>query len=546
MGVSSLSRKRDRSAQSHGPPALFRLRGRGQLLAIFEAPALLTRLDIARGGLLVPELVNWETYWAPLNQLGNREVSDALGALHAAWHEYILCRFDRSLQREYCFRYFSLLELLLSTRDGFRGPALWNEAIRRAMGFECFELRAARPHARVVAAGTTTLRNPCYLLAKLKWPDVPDDTRFLPIIAVGSDDRVGLLFSHYRQYWPSVTSPISILVYLPIPTRDRSVSLTLVDTLAKTLGSGRDPYARERAERLWKRILHPIIQASHPDPSGLMDLEIVDVGAGSGGLTSALSRKFVAWCRAAGSSPRLRLWFVDLCLANPARFFRAASLRSSIDSLTFLGDDYRTWLSRPEPLPRAAGLRIALVSKVFDVLSQVSICSLATSAIPSQIADAASLKERRHSPAHCLAADGPGPEALMASYSRIALEEGRAFAQASLSDFYRSLRLAATTETGNEAPADAVHLPLRAFDPECLLASDGASVLSRLLEHCDYLIVEDADLRPGDLVDHLNRFSLHGLAAHDLTKAQGLTGNHAYILWPRSGYEPRLGGERLW
>jgi hypothetical protein len=31
-----------------------------------------------------------------------------------------------------------------------------------------------------------------------------------------------------------------------------------------------------------------------------------------------------------------------------------------------------------------------------------------------------------------------------------------------------------------------------------------------------------------------------------MTKAMGLTGNYAYVLWLRGGEEPELGGERLW
>jgi hypothetical protein len=71
-------------------------------------------------------------------------------------------------------------------------------------------------------------------------------------------------------------------------------------------------------------------------------------------------------------------------------------------------------------------------------------------------------------------------------------------------------------------------------------------VFSRLLEQCDYVLVEDADLRPEDLARHLTDFSLQTLAALDMTKAMRLTGNYAYVLWPREGSAPNLEGERLW
>lgn len=72
------------------------------------------------------------------------------------------------------------------------------------------------------------------------------------------------------------------------------------------------------------------------------------------------------------------------------------------------------------------------------------------------------------------------------------------------------------------------------------------SVIGRLLEQCDYLIVEDADLRPRDLIDHLRAFALWGIAVQDMTRAMELKANYAYVIWPRGRREPRLEGERIW
>ena len=149
-------------------------------------------------------------------------------------------------------------------------------------------------------------------------------------------------------------------------------------------------------------------------------------------------------------------------------------------------------------------------------------------------------------PHRCLAPDGPGPEALLVSASRFPVEEGHTFAQPSLSEFYRALRLASAPGPEGEPNDDLVWLPARAFDPSSLVASDGESVLGRLVEQCDYLIVEDADLRPQDLVRHQTDFSLRTLAAIDMTRAMRLTGNYAYVLWPRGQRAPHLEGELLW
>jgi len=535
----------ERGKGFNGHRCLLRLRGRGRLLALLEAPILVTSLDIAPDGRFVPETRDWPTFWAPVHQLANRQIDRALDALHAAWQDYIRSCFDWTLQREYCFRYFSLLDLVLATRSEGQDSCSWKHALRAVVGFECFGLRAPALDTQVLAAGTTTLRNPCYLLAKLKWPDALDNTQYLPLIAVADNGSEGL-FYHYRQYKLSKDSPVSLLLYLAASAAHRSASFSLVDSMAGGMSSGRDPRTGQRARRLWERVLKPIIQGVHSKLSGSICFEFVDVGAGSGALTAALCRKLLVWGAAAGFLPRFRLWFVDLCLADPARFFRTADLRSRIDSLMFLGDDYRGWLARPRPLPISSGLRVALVSKLFNNLSRFSVCHFRTDVLPSLVVGSMFLQEREPLPTYCLAPDGPGPEALMVSNSRVVLPEGRTFAQASLSQFYRALQLASKASDGKRVPEDGLCLPLRTLDPECLVAADGASVLARLLEHCDYLIVEDADLRPNDLIEHLREFSLYTLAACDMTKTLGLSGNHAYVLWCRGGNEPPLRGERLW
>jgi hypothetical protein len=123
---------------------------------------------------------------------------------------------------------------------------------------------------------------------------------------------------------------------------------------------------------------------------------------------------------------------------------------------------------------------------------------------------------------------------------------GHAFPLASLSGFFQSLRFISQSGSNDGAEEEGLLLPVRSLDPESLVAADGASVIGRLLEQCDYLIVEDADLRPRDLIDHLRAFSLRGIAVQDMTRAMELKANYAYVLWPRGRRVPRLEGERIW
>ncbi len=73
-------------------------------------------------------------------------------------------------------------------------------------------------------------------------------------------------------------------------------------------------------------------------------------------------------------------------------------------------------------------------------------------------------------------------------------------------------------------------------------------MISCLVENCDYVIIEDADLKPQDLVEHVKTFSAHLITIQEMTKALGLTGNYAYIIWLKNKpkEEPNFGGERIW
>jgi hypothetical protein len=522
---------------------LVRVHGRGQILSILGKETILTGIKVFDAGRPVVEAEDWSSYWQPLHKLGHKKMEENLDALHSAWCAYIRSGFNFLLRQEFCFRYFSLLDALLSIYKESDATRSWLHALHTALGFECFRIASATADGEVLGAGTCILRNPCYLLAKLKMPDVLDDPQFLPIITVVGTEKTEL-FYHYRQYTLSLDSPISLMFYLAVSEEKRSASFKLINSLAGGVSYGIDPRTRERAQRLSRGIICHIMQSRELAGSATTSLEFVDVGAGSGGLTSAICRQI----HDAGFKLKFRLWFADLEPADPARFFGDRKLRGVVDSLLFLGDDYRSWLDREQPLPAANGLRIALVSRLFNNLSRFSIHRLNGSDLNSLSEKMAiSPDSDAYLPHHCLAPGGKGAEALVISNTRLVLPNGRTFAQASLSQFYDGLFLISMPQDASTADNSGIFLPVRSFNPECLVTSGGGSVLSCLVDNCDYVIIEDADLRPQDLVEHMETYSLHSINIQDMTKALGLTGNYAYVLWSNSKpkKEPDF-GEPVW
>ncbi|MHB8105615.1 MAG: hypothetical protein ACYDG5_08805, partial [Dehalococcoidales bacterium] len=459
------------------------------------------------------------------------------------WCYYIRSGFNSTLRKEFCFRYFVLLDVIISNFLKTNADHSWVDALQTTLGFECFGITNSS-NDEVLGAGTCTLRNPCYLLAKLKMPKAPDDPQFLPIVTVAGTKKQEL-FYHYRQYTLSKDSPASLMLYPAVSEEKRSTSFRLINSLAGGVSYGIDPRTRERAKRLYQKIIRPALETDQLSDTESLWLEIVDVGAGSGGLTSAICRQF----NDAGFKLKFRLWFVDLETANPARFFCDRKSRSVVDSLQYLGDDYRSWLSEEKPLPAAVGLRIALISRLFNNLSLFSIQHFKGKELNSLTGKMAIFPDSNdHLPHHCLAPGDKGVDALVISNTRLVLVDGRTFAQASLSDFYRGLYLVLRREGSVDASEEGLFLPVRSFSLDCLNASGGGSVISCLAGICDYVVIEDADLRRQDLVEHMKNYSLNSVTIQDMTKALSLTGNHAYIIYPKSEYkkELNLGGERLW
>ena len=151
-----------------------------------------------------------------------------------------------------------------------------------------------------------------------------------------------------------------------------------------------------------------------------------------------------------------------------------------------------------------------------------------------------------HRPERCLKGGGRGPSGLIVSNSRLAMNDGHAFVQPSLTAYYQALLKARGHRAPDVPPSDAVWLPKRRFEDECLVAADGSSVLGQLAKQCSYVIVEDQDVQREDLVRHLRALGLYDIAAIDMTKAMGLISNYSYLLWPAREPAPPIDGERFW
>src|SRR3989304_9057390 len=239
------------------PPRVAR---RPPLRSGFRAPVLITRFDRSPRREFVPVPQDWTDAGRAVYRRRNPSLDNALRQLNAAWRNYVASGFEARLRRQYCFRYFSLLDLMLSTARASAPLGSWYRALQTVVGFEGFGIADGPVGGGGVAAGTPTTRTPCYLLARLRWPDVPDDTRFLPVLS--TSEAAGALFGHYRQYWTTGEEQTGILVHLSNSTAQRPRTVKVTNELANALGSAGDPYVHPRAERLWNQVIEPLVQTA--------------------------------------------------------------------------------------------------------------------------------------------------------------------------------------------------------------------------------------------------------------------------------------------
>ncbi len=520
---------------------------RGRLLRVFERGEVPIRITVA-GGLLAAHSVPWGEFWRPVLDLESPEIRKSVGALHEVWLAYIRSCFCRTAAREYCCRYFILLGQLVELCRSIAEEAQGWTALQPTLGFECLRI-VAEGSDRPVAAATTTLRNPCYLLAKLKHESALDDPQFLPLVTVPSATSFSC-FYHYRQHKLSSDSGLSLLLYLN--PRDPQC-FPAVNALEGRVSAGADPRADERAARIADGIVIPYLRrvGSFGDGGDATEIEVVDLGSGSGILVAKLCQMMRRACVRDGVQLRVRAHLLDVAPNDPIRFFRTGNLRGAVDTLTCVSADYRDWFGTADRLPQRRGIRLAIACRFFNNFSDLGVTVINR----SDLGEMAGLGDPQHwwpdcLPSTCLRPGAGGPSSLVVSNRRIWLPEGRSFVQASLSPYFEGLRMLLSDgidEDQHQRHDDGIFIPLRSFRQDCLLTARGRSVLAELLSDCDLVVVNDADLRPADLIAHAERYEIPGSVAIDMTRSLRLKGHFTYAIGRANDPAIRqLKGERLW
>lgn len=308
--------------------------------------------------------VSWEDYWGHAAS----SVTLALERLHRVWRAVVSGNADAPTAESYARLYQELLHQARELAATQMPHGI--EFLRLVVAFEAFELVSGNTAARHCAA-TFSSRHP--LLAAESLCRVPGGRplRSLPLIALRTP-RGATLFSYYRQHSLPVHVPTSLLLYLPAANESRPRAYETLRSFAPILSDGSDPFARERARRIWGGVIEPALRCFELGVATVQAIEVVDIGMGNGDLTRNLAAQLALARRQLGMlPPRFHVWGVDL---DPGM-----SDRSRSRLVTFAhGEraDCRAWLDAADgqlPAIPAGGLRVGLLSKVFDALTAASV-----------------------------------------------------------------------------------------------------------------------------------------------------------------------------
>lgn len=510
---------------------------RRMLEAAFTRAELITAITVGPTGEPVTEVSDWWSYWRPIRQLEDTRIARACIELRRVWENYIRSGFRSDLVAQYCRAYFAMLDgvLRVTVRDRI-GEQRALAATKATVAFECFAI--GERCRRTLAAATTTLRNPAYMLARAKWPDVRHSTRFLPLITPPGDGSD--TYGHYRRQPLSEDGDLSLLVYPRNRPGGDARSLGALAALANRLNLANDPYVTSRSQRMWEHIFLPLAEHHISTPNNQM-VDFIDIGSGTGALAAALCQKFLSWASRREALLRFRIALIDNGGAATSNTFREEPLRSAVEALARIPADYKAWLTSPMPVPSRRGLRFGLACKTLNTSSAFDLQTFRPDELPQSASDAGWFDPERRSPTACLSGNSNDRDSLLVSTSRFEVEDGHGYALAALSDYFAAL----ASIDGAVSMEGAVCLPVRRFDPRALITVKGTSVLVEMLRPVDYVVIEDVDLRPRDLLAHLRSFQLTGICAQDLTTAMGLAGNYAFVLWRDTGSRPPLEGESL-
>jgi len=487
-----------------------RLQRRNQRLIrnTLKKTRLITSISVADGYSIEMESAEWEDYWD-----GCYSLAGELQRLKASWTLLIDSGYSIERQSNYVKAYFELLHVGLNRFC--RGEINLN-SLRKIVAFETFQVSAEHGP---LSAEIFNVRNPVYMLSRLAHPHAPDNPKYLPLVCpLDHTSETSHLYGHYRRIPICGTEGIQLFVYPSTKNRDQPLSHSLIGRLFASLTPKTDPWVHERSRFLFNGVFAALVAQFES-----RRIQLLDIACGPAKTTMSLCKKaFDAYRKS-----------FDLTLVDVVRgrktiattFFRNPS---TFGNIIFRRESLFDWVDKNHSAA-SVHFDIVLMLRICDVFSRFHI-----ETIPFR---EASMLLRREGSFRPFEADVLHPEKMIKdnrldsidhSIKRLKIQNGTAFRQFSLSDYFKAIYAVIGGEITGEN--NMLYLPIRRFDGNALVLPSGQSLIGQLMTMADRIVVEDADLSPHRLQRHFDRFALHDLRITDMTSLTKMRGASICII----------------
>jgi hypothetical protein len=534
------------------PCGLYRKYIKGEIKKILLSEDILVEILIDWFGQPTFSTLSWQKYWEPVTPLLSAASLNVLENLRKAGKHYIQARFSRLPMISYSFNYFSLLkEALDSLKNGCNETAK-SALLGKILGFENFVIRWANGE-NGAACGTTTIRNPCYLLSKIKQPKTQDDPKFLALITVSSVANFfgPSIYYYYRQYKIDNEFGISMLLCPAVSFSERANSFTLIESLTSGLSDKTDPRSEQRSQILADLAISPFLTKLVSGIGAETGLEInfVDIGSGNGALVSNIWRQVLRTCPDIAKNCKLACSMVGLRVQNPLRHFNKGSLRGTVSYLDYHQSDYIQWVQEQKFTRGDYKFDVALLCRLLKNLSEFKLVSSSDWRIIHKLGEDGLSKtlwtDRSFQPHNCLHPDNPSTKNVFLKNSSVSLGHGKSFKHLSLTSYYKALQLLDGKVTKNISDDNAIYFPVRQFNQASLELPDGKSFLEKLCSFAKLIVIEDVDLTKEDLIQHLAENNLENVSASHINKHNRFNSASIFCLCKKE-FADLLPGKKIW
>jgi len=459
-------------------------------------------------------------------------------------------RFSRQSMISYCFHYFRLLEEALSTLENVYSEKIMSALLHRLLGFENFTIRWTDGSSGV-ACGTSTIRNPCYLLGKIKQPHAYDDPKFLALITAPNISNKAALFYHYRQYKIDSEFEIFLLLCPAVALLKRANSFTLIESFNSGFSDKSDPRTKQRSQVLADLAISPFLLElfSKTDADSAQEVSFVDIGSGNGALASNIWRRILKTQTYIAQKCKLTCSMVGLRVQNPLRHFNKGLLRGTISYLDYSQADYMRWIQEQKVPEENYKFDVALMCRLLNNLSQFELDYSTNWRIIHKLGEEQLSKptwlNQSFEPHNCLDPDNLSTKNIFLKNSNVSLKIGKSFRHLSLSNYYKGLQLLHNKDASNINDTNAVYFPIWQFNPASLQLPDGKSILEKLCNLAKLVVIEDVDLTKEILIEHLIENNLENIAVSHVNRHNRINSAQIFCLC-NNKFQDCLPGKRIW